>query len=69
MTEGQNFDLLNVGQIIREFRKEKGITIVKLAANIGVGQAYISKLERGLIVPTKEQLEVIVTSVMSTDER
>lgn len=49
----------NVGFLIREIRKEKGITIVDLAAKMGVSQAYICRLERGDIKPTKEQLELI----------
>lgn len=47
------------GATIRYIRKQKGISIVELAAKMGVAQSYISRLERGEIQPTQEQLEVI----------
>lgn len=47
------------GELLREIRKEKGVTIVELAQRMGVSQAYIVRLERGEIKPSKEQLEVI----------
>lgn len=49
----------NYGAIIKHLRKDKGITIVQLAKEMGVSQAYISRLEQGQIKPTKEQLEVL----------
>lgn len=47
------------GELIKEIRKNKGITIVELAQRMGVSQAYIVRIERGEIKPTKEQLEVL----------
>ena len=41
------------------FRGSGEVTIVELAAKMGVSQAYISRLERGEIKPTQEQLEVL----------
>lgn len=49
----------NLGAVLRDLRREKDISIVALTAKMGVSQAYISKLERGLIRPTKEQLETL----------
>ena len=48
-----------LGEDLRQMRKEKRITIIELAAKMGVSQAYISRLELGQIQPTREQLEVI----------
>ncbi len=50
--------MFNVQQL-KAIRKEKRITIIELAERMGVSQAYIVKIERGEIYPTKEQLEVI----------
>lgn len=49
----------NPGDMIRYIRKERGISIVELATKMGVSQAYISRLERGEVKPTMEQVEVI----------
>lgn len=49
----------NYGELIKEIRKEKGITIIELAAKMGVSQTYIARLEQGEIKPTKEQMEII----------
>ncbi len=47
------------GELIKKLRKDKRITIVELAEKMGVSQSYIVKIERGEIVPTLEQVEVI----------
>ena len=47
------------GEMLRERRRVQGITIVELAEKMGVGQAYISELELGVIAPIQEQVEVI----------
>ena len=44
---------------LREMRKQKRITIIELAAKMGVSQAYISRFELGQVPATKEQVEVI----------
>lgn len=44
---------------LRQIRKQKRITIIELAAKMGVSQAYISRLELGQVRPIPEQLEVI----------
>ncbi len=46
-------------RILKQIRKAKEISIVELAAKMGISQAYIVRLERGEIQPTKEQIEVI----------
>jgi len=47
------------GEALREWRRARAVTIVELAVKIGVGQAYISELELGVIAPIQEQVEVI----------
>ncbi|MFA5168261.1 MAG: helix-turn-helix transcriptional regulator [Candidatus Omnitrophota bacterium] len=47
------------GDALKERRKVRGITIVELAEKIGVGQAYISRLELGETKFVQEQIEVI----------
>ncbi len=49
------------GDMIREIRKSKQVTIVELAKRMGVSQDYIAQLELGEMKPTQEQLEVIQT--------
>ena len=57
MTEFQAPYFSNPGEMIRYIRKQKGVSIVELAEKMGVSQAYISRLERGEIQPTMEQIE------------
>jgi len=47
------------GDMIREIRKAKKVTIVELAEKMGMSQDYIARLELGEIKPTQEQREVI----------
>jgi predicted transcriptional regulator len=35
------------GPALRELRKERGLSIAQVATRVGVGKAYISKLELG----------------------
>jgi predicted transcriptional regulator len=59
MTESPTPYFSTPGDMIREIRKQKGITIVELAAKMGVSQDYIARLELGEVKPTQEQIEVI----------
>lgn len=36
------------GSALREARKDSGLTVVQLAARVGVGKSFISKLELGI---------------------
>ncbi len=40
------------GQMIRDVRKEAGMTQMELAKEIGVNKSYISRIENGQIVPS-----------------
>ncbi|MFD4633944.1 helix-turn-helix domain-containing protein [Streptomyces sp. NPDC058284] len=55
MTEDQAV-LRNVGPRLRGFRKALGLTLADLAERTGLTQSTISRLERGLVHPTLEQL-------------
>ncbi len=46
----------SVGDIIREIREEKKLTLRRVAAELGVDLAILSKMERGHRLPTKEQI-------------
>ena len=50
---------MNLGQKIREFRKERGITLAKLANKIGISTSYLSSVERGLRKPSIPMLKRI----------
>jgi len=45
------------GEMIRDIRRTKRITVVELAKRMGVSQEYLAKIEMGEVEPTKEQVE------------
>jgi predicted nucleotidyltransferase len=47
----------SIGEMIRRLRQEKGEPIRVLAAFLQIDQALMSKMERGLRNPTREQVE------------
>ncbi len=49
----------NLNQRMKRIRKEKRITIRELAMRMRVSQGYISRLERGQLLPTEQQADVI----------
>lgn len=51
--------LRNLGQRIRQLRKEKGITLVELSKKTGVAQATLSRIETGVMTGTLESHERI----------
>jgi predicted transcriptional regulator len=61
MTESPTPYFATPGDMIRHIRKSKRVTIIELAAKMGVSQDYIARLELGEIKPTQEQIEVIQT--------
>ena len=50
-------------QILREARKEAGITQSELAARIGADKSYISRIEHGKTVPTVSSFYRIVSAL------
>lgn len=49
----------NLGQRIRQLRKEKGLTLVEIANRTGVAQATLSRIETGTMMGTVESHEKI----------
>lgn len=45
-----------IGNKIRKYRKEVGLTVVDLAAKIGLSQSALSQIERGLVNPSLDTL-------------
>ena len=45
-----------IGQLIKDFRKKKNLTLRDLAMKSGVSYSQISKIERGANIPTEETL-------------
>lgn len=50
---------MNIGERIQYFRKQKNITVNKLANLAGVSQSYVRNLELGNTQPTIEYLSYI----------
>lgn len=50
---------MNLGQIIRDFRKERGLTLNELAGKIEISTSYLSALERNLRKPSIQVLRKI----------
>lgn len=48
-----------IGNIIKELRKEKGISQKEFAMAIGVGQATVSEWEKGVYEPTATAIRLI----------
>jgi len=54
---------LNIPYRVKRLRKSKGITQVDLATLLGVTQSKISRLERGVIPITVDQLAAIADAL------
>lgn len=50
---------MSLGQKIRDFRKERGITLADLAGKMQISTSYLSALERGLRKPSIQMLKRI----------
>jgi transcriptional regulator with XRE-family HTH domain len=55
-----------IGAAIRSLRKERKLSQRRLAEAMGTARSYISKLERGLLVPSLQTLER-ATSALGID--
>lgn len=49
----------SIGLQIRRTRKQKRITLIELAAELGYSQAYMARLEQGAVPAIPEQIELI----------
>jgi transcriptional regulator with XRE-family HTH domain len=47
---------VNAGQLLREARVERGLDQADLARRAGTTQAYVSRIERGVVSPSLETL-------------
>lgn len=56
-------DRIEVGTKIREARKQKGFTQQMLADEIGIGEMYISQIERGMKMPSLNLFIKIITAL------
>jgi transcriptional regulator with XRE-family HTH domain len=54
---------MDIGELIRERRKQSGVTQLSLARRAGTTQAAISRIERGLTMPTWETVESLLISL------
>lgn len=54
---------------IRAWRRKRGMTMVELAAKSGMDQGNLSKLERGLIQYTQQNLERLASALGVTPSR
>lgn len=64
-------DKVILGQQLRKIRRQKGYTLQKLAEKAGIGNVYLSEIERGLKMPSLncfirivEALEISADSVL-----
>lgn len=44
---------------LKKCRKQKRITLIELAAELGYSQAYMARFEQGLVPAIPEQIELI----------
>ena len=52
-----------IGIKIREARKQKGFTQLMLAEAIGIGEMYVSQIERGIKMPSLNLFIKIITAL------
>lgn len=50
---------MNIGQIIRDFRKERGVTLTELAGKLEISPSYLSAIERNIRKPSTQILKNI----------
>lgn len=52
-----------VGELIRERRRESGLSQLSLARRAGTTQAAVSRIERGLTTPTWDTVEALLLAM------
>jgi len=57
---------MELGKIVRETREQKGITLRRLAKDIGVSPSFISQVEQGKASPSIESLTQIARALAVT---
>ena len=56
-------DKMVLGQRLRQIRQEKGYTLQSLAGTAGIGNVYLSEIERGLKMPSLNSFIRIVEAL------
>ena len=56
-------DKIVFGQRLRQIRQEKGYTLQRLAGKAGIGNVYLSEIERGLKMPSLNSFIRIVEAL------
>ena len=56
-------DKMVLGQRLRQIRQEKGYTLQSLAGKAGIGNVYLSEIERGLKMPSLNSFIRIVEAL------
>ena len=54
---------MNIGQKIREYRKNKALKLVNIAERTGLSKPFISEIERGIKSPSIETLSKICSAL------
>lgn len=57
----------DIGKLIKQKRKEKGLTLEKVAKSVGVGKSTVSKWERGAILNMKKDKIDALSLVLGID--
>jgi len=61
--EGSGLAYHLIGELIRKYRKDKGLKLIDLASKTGMGSALLSKIENGRMIPTIPTLFSIVSQL------
>lgn len=54
---------MNIGEQVKAIRKAKGITLRDIEEETGIGNGYLSRLERGQYSPSIDTLERICKAI------
>lgn len=54
---------MNIGPVIRNMRKEQGLTQSQLAKKVGINQVTLSCIERGKAMPEKQNLKALARAL------
>ena len=64
--EGEAAEPLNLGQRVRDLRKERGWTLEQAAGQAGLARSTLSKIENGQMSPTYEALKKLAEGLSIT---
>lgn len=57
---------MNIGQVIRALRMERGFTLEQVALEIGTDPSNLSRIERGVQQPASKSLRMIAVALGTT---